>query len=124
MRKDIDLSFTVNPLTNDLAIKKDSSAIKQAIRNIVLTTFYERGFNIDVGTNVRTSLFENVTQLEIQTIKDFIKEGIRNFEPQVEVSDVYIQYGNNEHELISTVVYTEANDPSEKNVSVVLQRTR
>lgn len=124
MRKDVDFNFIPHPLTGDLATKKDSSAIKQSLRNIVLTSFYERGFNIEFGTNLRYSMFENISPLEAQTIRDLISEGIENFEPQVELIDVVVQQSSNEHELNVVVVYTEFNNPNEQVVSIDIQRLR
>lgn len=124
MRKDIDFNLTAHPLTGDLATKKDSSAIKQSLKNIVLTSFYERGFNVVFGTNLRQSLFDNITPLDIQTMKDLIAEGISNFEPDVELIEVHVQRGDDEHEIIATVIYTEFSNPNEQNVTVNLSRLR
>ena len=52
MRKDIDLNFRPHPLTGDLPVKTNQVAAAQALRSIVLTSFYERGFNVLFGTNV------------------------------------------------------------------------
>lgn len=122
MRFDIDFNFGIHPLTGDLATKRSSGAIRQAIKNIVLTSFYERGFNIEFGTNLRSSLFENITQLTIQTMKDFIQEGIRNFEPHVELVDVVMQRGSNENTVYATIIYTEYNNPIEQSIIVELER--
>lgn len=123
-RKDIDFNFVPHPLTGDLSTKKDSTAIKQSIRNIVLTSFYERGFNVEFGTNIRSSLFENITLLEAQTIRDLIVEGIRNFEPQVEAFEVNVGFGDTDHDILVTVLYTENNNPDEQSVQVRLEQLR
>ena len=39
---DLDMNFTPHPITGDLTIKKDTDAIKQSIKNIMLTNYYER----------------------------------------------------------------------------------
>lgn len=122
MRKDIDLSFLQHPLTGDLATKTDSSAIKQSLRNIVLTSFYERGFNIEFGTNIRDSLFDNITPLHMRTMGDLIKTSIRNFEPQVEVVEVNVAETKGDVDI--TVVYTELNNPNEQTVIVSVNKLR
>lgn len=123
MRKDIDFNFIKHPLTNDLSTKTGSLAIKQALKNIVLTNFYERGFNIEVATNIRGSLFELFSPLDAQTLRDNIRLAINNFEPGVELVDVYIDYrGGND--IYATIIYTELNDPEPKNVEVILNKIR
>ena len=50
---DLNLSFTKNPATKDVAKLFDVQAIKRAVKNIILTNKYERPFNSDFGCNLR-----------------------------------------------------------------------
>lgn len=122
-RKDIDFNFTAHPLTGDLSTKKDSSAIRQSISNIVLTNFYERGFFVEFGTNLKASLFENISPLELETLKQNISRAIKNFEPQIELVQILMEIRRN-NEIYAVVVYNENNDPSNKTVEVDLRRLR
>ena len=56
--KDISLSFTKHPVTNDLIILKNEDAIKKSVINLVRTRLNERFFNDLLGTSVENSLFE------------------------------------------------------------------
>lgn len=123
MRKDIDFNLTPHPVSGDISIKKDSNAIKQSIKNIVMTSFYERGFNVAFGTDTKGSLFELVSTLEAQALGDKIKSSIKNFEPQAEVVDVYV-INNDNNELSATIIYTEFNNPEETQVVINLERLR
>jgi len=69
-------------------------------------------------------MFENISPLEAQTIRDLIREGIENFEPQVELIDVVVQQSSDEHGLNVVVVYTEFNNPNEQAVTIEIQRLR
>ena len=42
--KDIDLCFRRNPVTGDIAVKENENAIKQALKNLMLTRPGERPF--------------------------------------------------------------------------------
>ena len=55
--KDLNMSFTKNPATKDVARLFDVQAIKRAVKNIILTNKYERPFNPDFGCNLRGFLF-------------------------------------------------------------------
>lgn len=124
-RVDIDFNFRPHPLTGDIPLKKGSQAIVQSLKNIVLTSFYERGFNIAFGTNVRSSLFELYSPLDLLTMKDFISEAIRNFEPSVEVFDIVVANANeDDYSLDITITYTEFNSPEPKSVELKLSRLR
>jgi phage baseplate assembly protein W len=123
MRRDIDLSFKKHPLTGDLASKTGSSAIRQSLINLVRTNFYDRGFNVDVGTNLDAALFENITLMTAQQLKNNIENTIRNFEPNVELIDVeVIDEGGND--LNVRIYYTELNDPNEQALSISLSKIR
>lgn len=124
MRKDIDFNLTPHPLNGDLSTKVGESAIRQAVKNVVLTNFYERGFNIPFGSNVRLSLFENIGILEVQTLKDQISEAVRMYETSIDVSDVYVERGNNENELKASIIYTQDYNPEKKVINIDLSRTR
>ena len=47
--KDIDLNFNINPITGDLNRKKDSEAVKQALRTLLLLGLFEKPFNSDLN---------------------------------------------------------------------------
>ena len=124
MRKDIDFNLTAHPLNGDLSTKAGESAIRQSVKNVVLTNFYERGFNIPFGSNVRLSLFENIGVLEVQTLKDQIHEAIRMYDTDIDVFDVYVERGDNENELKASIIYTEDYNPEKKIININLFRTR
>jgi len=124
-RVDIDFNFRPHPLTGDITLKKGSSAIVQSLKNIVLTSFYERGFNVVFGTNVRSSLFELYSPLDLLTMKQFIIEAINIHEPDVEIYDVVVQSAIEDENSIEIIIqYTEYNSPDIRDVQIKLERTQ
>jgi phage baseplate assembly protein W len=81
--KDISLSFDPHPVTKDLPILKNQSAIIRSVRNIVETIPTERFFNPTIGSNVRSSLFEFVDFGTASVIRDQILVAVSNYEPRV-----------------------------------------
>ena len=81
--KDISLSFEPHPVTKDLPILKNESAIRRSVRNLVETIPTERFFNPLVGSNVRSSLFDFVDYGTASVIQDQIRVTVENFEPRV-----------------------------------------
>ena len=57
--KDIDLCFRRNPVTGDIAVKENENAIKQALKNLMLTRPGERPFSPNVGSTIQDLLFEH-----------------------------------------------------------------
>ena len=41
---DIDLKMQLNPVTKDITVKKDISAINQSLKNNLLTNFFDRKY--------------------------------------------------------------------------------
>ena len=56
--KDISLSFTKHPVTNDVIVLKNEDAIKKSVVNLCRTRINERFFNDLLGTSIEDSLFE------------------------------------------------------------------
>ena len=81
---DISLSFVPHPVTKDLTVLKNESAIRRAVRNIVQTIPTERFFNSLLGSDVRRSLFEFVDFGTASVIQDQILIAIENFEERVD----------------------------------------
>lgn len=81
--KDISLSFEPHPITNDLPILKNESAIRRSVRNIVQTIPTEKFFNSSFGSDVRSSLFEFVDFGTALIIKNQIETSINNFEERI-----------------------------------------
>ena len=89
--KDISLSFEPHPVTKDLQILKNESAIRRSVRNIVETIPTERFFNSSFGSDVRSSLFEFVDFGTASVIQNQIEIAITNFEPRVENINVEVE---------------------------------
>jgi phage baseplate assembly protein W len=87
--KDISLSFEPHPITRDLPVLQNQTAIIRSIRNLVETIPNERFFNVNLGSNVRSSLFEFVDFGTASVIKDQIRNTISNYEPRV--TDVQVE---------------------------------
>ena len=50
--KDFAISFKSNPNTKDFSAVKNENAIKQSVRNLILTQFGERPYQYDIGSRV------------------------------------------------------------------------
>ena len=103
--KDISMSFDTNPLNNDLIGLKDSSAIARSIRNIVFTQPGEKFFQPDFGSRVSESLFENVDEVSVLSIRDEVRSSIINYEPRVKLNNVNVNLNPDENEINLSITY-------------------
>ena len=88
--KDISLSFTPHPITKDLTILKNANAIKRSVRNLVETIPRERFFNPNLGTDIRSSLFDFCDFGTASVIERQITTTIENFEPRIDNLDIEV----------------------------------
>ena len=123
--KDLNLSFKKHPVTDDLVVTKDAAAIKQAITTLLLTDRGERPFQPQIGSGLRSFLFEPLDFATAALINASIRETLIKFEPrikiiQMETNPNYDENGFNV-ELSFEVVGTEIAPIS---VEFFLTRTR
>jgi phage baseplate assembly protein W len=103
--KDISLSFDPHPVTGDIPILINERAIIRSIRNLVETIPTERFFNLEIGSDVRRSLFEFVDFGTASIIKDQILNTISNFEPRVNNVQVEVNPRSDTNEFEVTVTF-------------------
>ena len=103
--KDVSMSFKFNPLSGDLITLKNENAIARAVRNIVSTTPGEKFFNPEFGSSVGEILFENVDDITAVSIQDEIKNSLGNYEPRVELIDVFVDPNFDENQFDVTITY-------------------
>lgn len=121
---DLDLNFLSHPVTGDVTRKFDDSAIKQSIRNLLLTKNFERPFHSDIGSPIQRLLFEPFSPLITATIKRAIENTITNFEPRVNVRDVQVALTPDENSLAVNIIFTIINTTDPISVKLLLERTR
>ena len=86
--KDLNLNFTVNPVTSDVTTVTDVNAVQRSVRNLLLTNHYDRPFHPEIGSNVQALLFENFGPITANQLTRTIEEMIANFEPRARVESV------------------------------------
>ena len=103
--KDISLSFSPHPVTKDLPVIKNESAIRRSIRNIVQTIPTEKFFDSDFGSDVYQSMFGFVDYGTAAVIQDQIQSTIRNYEPRVENVNVIVSPTPDENSFEAVVSF-------------------
>lgn len=121
---DIDLSFEKHPATNDIFGKYNVNAIKNSIKNLVMTNHFERHFHSEVGSNVNSMLFELAGPALIQMLRIEIENVINNFEPRVILNDVQVGLSADTNYAYVNVYFTIINTYEPVSVSFTLDRTR
>jgi phage baseplate assembly protein W len=121
---DIDMVFLPNPVSKDISRKYDENAIKQSIKNIIMTKNFERPFHSDIGSQISALLFEPITPLLRASIKKTIVNTITTYEPRVNLLDVSVLLSPDNNGVYVTIVFSIVNTSTPISVDLFLERTR
>lgn len=116
--------FTQNPVSLDLARKTNVEAVKESIKNLVLTDQGERLFQPTLGSKVRALLFENLTPDLIISIRELIKDTIKNYEPRADLIGVDVTSSIDSNDIQITIVFTVINIEEPITLAITLTRVR
>tara|TARA_Y100001973_G_C5171480_1_gene319345 strand:+ start:1086 stop:1511 length:426 start_codon:yes stop_codon:yes gene_type:complete len=122
--RDVDFSFKKNPVTRDLKTLTDINAVKNAVKNIVLTSFYERPFQAEFGAGLRRLLFEPITPVLLVNIKERVTVALKNYEPRVNVHDVAVAASPDENYLDISIYFRMINGSEVIDLNLALERLR
>jgi len=120
---DINPKFEKHPLTGDLPIIKNEDAIKQSVKNIVLTARGERPFQPFFGASISSSIFENYDPTLVDDIAFTIEDSLKAHEPRVELIDVEVLEDMDNNSMEITVNYKIVGIPlNQQSLNLVLER--
>lgn len=121
---DLDFNFVRHPRSGDTSTRSDEEAIKQSIRNLVMTRNYERPFRSYLGSQVTALLFEPTTPLLGAMMERAISDVINNFEPRAELLGVECTVSPENNSMYVTIMFKIRNTESPISVNLILERTR
>jgi phage baseplate assembly protein W len=122
--RDLDLNFEVHPIRKDINLLKNEFAIINSVKNLVLTNFYERPFQPQLGSNVRRLLFENIDTIVAAQLERAVEETIINFEPRVQISKITAVPKPDENKYSMELEFFIINNSSPITITFFLERIR
>ena len=121
---DLDFNFTAHPVTGDIVRRYDESAIKNSLKNLILTSNYERPFHSEIGSPVKRLLFEPATPMLQVMLQRAIADTVNNFEPRVELLNVDVVVSEDTYEVYVTIEFQIVNTTQPLTLDLTLERTR
>lgn len=121
--KDISFNFSKNPITNDIVVLKNEEAIKQSVKNLILTKVDERPFNPSLGTDTTSYLFELHTKISANALIEEIEIVLKNNEPRITLQQIDVDVNPDSNNFEVYIEYLIVGLPPEvQNLSFVLVR--
>tara|TARA_B100001063_G_scaffold81344_1_gene75685 strand:- start:1467 stop:1940 length:474 start_codon:yes stop_codon:yes gene_type:complete len=131
--QDIDLSFAAKfigldsdgtNLRADVFKKTSGAAVKQAVRNLLLTNFTERPFMHRFGGNLSAMLFRLSTEIDDVNLESDIARAIEMFEPRARVINITSVVSPDRHEVRVKVNFLIVATLQQDSVELNLTRLR
>lgn len=121
--RDVDLTFEAKP-SGDIYIKKDAAAVKQAVKNLVLTNYFEKPFQPFFGADIRSMLFELADDETGVEIQDRIIRSIEQFEPRARIIDVIVDSQPDNNSIKATIEFQVINSDEVVVFTTFISRLR
>jgi phage baseplate assembly protein W len=120
---DVDLAFERNSI-DDIYRKLDIAAVRQSVKNIVMTNKGEKPFRPLFGTNIQRLLFELYADILNIEIKEEIKTAIATWEPRAIVRDIKVQATVDQYTILVSIIFSIINVPETFTVNTTISRLR
>jgi hypothetical protein len=117
-------NFNVHPQNKRLALHTNEQAVKRSIRNILQTNTKERLFNPEFGGGLRRFLFEDISVMTADLIKDAVTDSISKHEPRARIIDVLVVSNEFAHSYEVSVYYEIINNSDPQSLQLTLYRVR
>lgn len=121
---DLDFNFMAHPRTRDVSTRSDEEAVRQSIRNLVMTRNFERPFRSAIGCQVKALLFEPISPLLVAMMERTISDTINNYEPRAVLISVQVSFSPENNDAYIVIVFKLKNTQTPISVNLILERTR
>lgn len=122
--KDIANSFGIHPITKKLSVLNNADSVKQSVKNIVLSNFYERPYKPNFGGNIYTQLFENMDEFTRIKLTQNIDRAIKNYEPRANLIEVRVNPVFDQNRIDISVTFSVKNLVEPIQVDISIERVR
>lgn len=120
---DINMLFAPKPGSGDIFLSRDAEAVKQSVRNLILTNFGERPFQPWLGGNLRSALFNLNDAFTKAEVYEAIKMTLENYEPRARIKNLNIR-SKDEHTVTVTLEILIITLQRTETISIVIERLR
>ena len=121
--RDLDVTFAAKP-SKEISVKKDAAAVKQEVKNLILTNHFEKPFQPFFGGNVRGLLFELADDVTGSEVEEQIVSAIQQYEPRAQIINVDVNSQPDRNSLAVTITFKVVNTQEIVTFTTNLSRLR
>lgn len=121
---DFHKDLRISPISKDIALLKDEDAVKQSIKNLILTDPGERLMQPFIGGGIKGLLFENITPGVLKVIETRCKDTIGTYEPRAEIIDITASSAYDDNTVNVKIQFYIKNVDKPITLDLILERIR
>jgi phage baseplate assembly protein W len=121
---DFHKDLRISPISKDIALLKDEDAVKQSIKNLILTDPGERLMQPLIGGGIRGLLFENITPGVLKVIETKCRDTINIYEPRAEIIDITASSLIDDNKVSVVIQFYIRNVDRPITLDLILERIR
>ena len=121
--KDIDLTFAKKP-SGEIYKKTDAAAVKQAVKNLLLTNKFEKPFQPDFGGDLNNLLFELVDNDTVYEIDGAVRNAVQRYEPRARIRQVATNLQPDANSIGVTITFQIVNTEEVVTLDTTITRLR
>lgn len=121
---DLDLRLRRHPNTSDIRPLKDIDAVKNAVKNLLLTNPGDRPFHPEIGSGITGLLFETADAYIANVLKENIKVTLTRFEPRINNITVEVNDDPDNNAYFVQLTFNTASSVLPEEVGFYLERLR
>lgn len=122
--QDFKKNLEISPISSDITVWKDEDAVKESIKNLILTDRGERLMQPELGGDINALLFENITPAVLILIQNQVRTTIELYEPRAELIDVTATSNIDDNTVRVNIQFYITNVQQPIKLDVFLERTR
>ena len=124
LNSDFHKDLRISPVSKDIAMLKDEDAVKESIKNLILTDRGERLMQPNLGGSIRAMLFENLTPGTLKLIEDRVISTIQTYEPRAQLINVAVSSDPDNGHVFVNITFYVRNVEQPIELDIILQRNR
>ena len=120
---DIDCSFEASPVSG-IYKKTDAAAVRQSVKNLLMTDHGEVPYRPYYGGNLNDLLFSLSTDLESSDVEDNIRYAIEKYEQRARIQKIVSVIKPDYNSIDVTIIFEVINTQKVVTLNVNIARTR
>jgi phage baseplate assembly protein W len=121
---DLNTLLYVHPVLNDVRPVTDIEAVKNSVKNLVLSSRYDRPFHPELGCRITEMLFENASPFTAMAIRQEIEQVLAEHEPRINEVSVEILDDLDRNSYLVNISFNVIYDNRGAEISFYLNRLR